>query len=171
MVKTIRGLLSLNELRRLLTEYCRKAPKYVRVETEEFEVFFYEDKIRLILKEPRERKCYYCDGTGRTGDTECWVCKGTGIEKTFLTVSAKITEYQNYPHYGTLKIEVDTEGSNPEVWKPDVQKIKNFIEAIAEKRCIIVPQGRTRKPKQMIMPLADINQKDLSSFLGGKADD
>ena len=173
MVKTIRGLLSLDELRKLLTEHCRKAPEYLRVSTETFEVFFYEDKIRLVLKEPKEGKCYYCGGTGRTDDgSKCWVCKGTGVEKSYQTiVSAKITEYKEYPHYGTLKIEVDTQGTNPEVWKPDVQKIKNFIEALAEKRCIIVPQKGAKKPKQQIMPISDISQKDLSSFFGGKTDD
>lgn len=160
MVKTIRGLLSLQQLRELLTNHVRKAPSYLRVVTEKLDVTFYDDLIRLELKEPKEETCYYCEGLGMTGETECYVCKGQGkIKVDYDRTVAVIREYENYPHYGTLKIEVQTDGRNPEVWKSEVQKIKNFIEALAEKRCIIVPETRVHSIKKIL--ITDIAQKKL----------
>lgn len=165
MVKTIRGLLTLDELKNLLTDYARKMENYTRVENDEVCIEFKDDKIKLVLKTPIERKCYYCDGTGRTGDTECWVCKGTGIDRYHETTTAYIKEYKNYPRYGMLKIEVQVDGRYPEFWKPEVEKIKAFIEKLAGKRCVIVPvQSSLTKPK--IVSLSDI-AKDLTAFMGG----
>lgn len=146
MVKTIKGLMNLNKLKQLLTDYARTAPAYFRVDTPEAEIFFYKDHVRLYLKQLDT--CPMCNGVGKYAEQICDRCEGTG-KIYWRNISAKISEYNGYPHYGTLKIEVDTQGNNPEVWKPDVEKVKAFIEKLAGERCIIIPEKhhpRTVKP-------------------------
>jgi len=165
MVKTVRGLLSLKELKQLLTDYARTLDNYTRVENDKISLIFYPDRIRIEIKEPRREECYACKGSGKWEDGKtCWLCHGTGVWQTDSRLITYITEYDEYPHYGTLKIEVHTNGTNPEIWKPDVEKIKNFIEKLAGKPCVIVPTpkgGKTSKIKAV--PLSDIHS--LTRFL------
>ena len=168
MVKTIRGLLTLKELKELLTEYARKLPAYTRVENDEISIIFQEDRIRLELRTKKERECWNCKGTGKDESGEsCWACKGTGKEEWYDRTIAYIKEYDSYPHYGMLKIEVQTDGRTPEIWKPEVEAIKTFIENLVGKKCIIVPSKGSSKP-QKVVSISDLaNQKELSQFFGG----
>jgi len=168
MVKTVRGLISLKELTAHLTDYARKLPEYTRVENDKISITFSPDRIRLELREPTEEVCYICRGSGKDEDgNPCWFCDGTGHRTYSSRLVAYIKENQNYPHYGTIKIQVETEGKNPEVWKPDVEKIRTFIENIVRKRCVIIPTRRTGKPKAI--PISDItNQQNLKQFFRGE---
>lgn len=165
MVKTIKGLLSLKEFKQLLTDYARTAPEYFRVDTPEAEIIFYGDYIRLYLKQIEA--CPKCSGTGIYATQTCDRCEGSG-KIYWRNISAKISEYEEYPHYGMLKIEVDTQGSNPELWKPDVEKVRAFIEKLAGKRCIIIPDHSNRNPPTIrkVVPIANIT-KTLRDYLGG----
>lgn len=162
MVKTVRGLLSLKEIKQLLTEYARTVPAYLRVDTPEVDIIFYNNYVRLYLKQPDE--CPACNGTGKYLDKECDRCEGTG-KIYWRNLPVKISEYKEYPHYGTLKIEVDTQGSDPDVWKPDVERVRQFIEKLAGKRCIITPEGQ-RSTFKKVTPIAHLT-KSLQDYLKG----
>ena len=168
MVKTVKGLLSLEELRGLLTEHARSLPNYKRIESETIRIDFYKDRIRIELREPKEEKCYYCDGTGKHYNFEtasydekpCSICNGTGVMQTYEPTTARIRELRE----GMLKIEVDTLGTNPEVWKPDVEKIKRFIEKLAGKPCVVIPTRRKKKPRAIDISEILRNTKTLDSY-------
>jgi RecJ-like exonuclease len=152
MVKTVKGLLTLKELKALLTKYAQTQQSYRRVVTDQADITFYENHVTLRIIEPKKEKCYYCEGTGTVGNTKCWICEGTGIRETTDEVYAKITEKD----YG-LKIEVNTNGSQPEIWKPDVEKIKNFINSLAGKPCVIIPTSKSgSKAKTQIKTISEI---------------
>jgi len=162
MVKTVRGTLPLEELKNLLTVYARKLPSYKRVVSENIVIEFDRDRLKIELREPKEEKCFVCEGTGQMTNKTCYYCDGTGKLKRYDSTSAKITEYESHPHKGLLKIEVQTDGKNAEIWKKDVGIIRDFLEKLAGKRCVIIPT-KSYIPNKSVL-IQDIKQKQLTNF-------
>ena len=46
------------------------------------------------------------------------------------------------------KIEVSTNGEDISVWKPDVDKIKAFIEDLVDEPCVIIPMTKKEQLAQ-----------------------
>jgi len=165
MIKTVYGSLDIDELKNLLFGHIRTLPSFERVDSETFEAQFRSDTVKIHICERVEETCWSCKGTGKReraydeSEVKCWVCDGTGVTHEKQGVSA----WFRLNDKGGLKIEVNTEGTKPEVWKPDVEKIQAFIEGLAGKPCITVP-SRIRKPKAI--PITDIlkNAKTLDKF-------
>jgi hypothetical protein len=153
MVKTVKGLLTLKELKALLTKYAQTQQSYRRVVTDQADITFQEDRVTLRIIDRKKEKCTLCEGTGILEENrKCWICEGTGIRETTDEVYAKITEKD----YG-LKIEVNTNGSQPEIWKPDVEKIKIFINSLAGKPCVIIPTSKSgSRAKTPIKTISEI---------------
>lgn len=141
MVKTVRGTVELGTLRDRLTEHCQKLSSYRRVESDDIEVRFFEDYIRLELRQPATGKCYHCEGTGKDydydyekgegekvpNDDPCYVCGGTGQARGYDTTIARLVK-KEHKDGAKVAIEVDTQGKKLEVWKPAVERIKTFLE-------------------------------------------
>jgi len=141
MAKTIRGKVSLDHLRGLLTEHCRKLPGYTQVRSDEFEVDFGPDAIHIKLLKPYVGECPWCEGSGKRGKGECTICDGTGKRQEHHVAQARISEYGG-KHADQLRIEVWTEGKKMEVWKPVVDKIRKFIEELVGEPCVVVPMSK-----------------------------
>lgn len=154
MVKTVQGSLGLEEIRDLLTEYARKLPSYSRVQSDTFDIRFRDESLQFTLIEATVKPCFLCKGAGIYEEEKCWSCDGSGERRdTSDSVSARLIEYDKPPRKGTLKIEVATQGTKPDIWKPDVEKIKAFIETLAGKPCVTVP---TRKGKLNAVGIREI---------------
>jgi len=146
MVKTVRGTVELETLRDRLTEHCQKLPSYRRVESDTIEVRFFSDHIRLELREqePTKQKCWHCEGTGKDYDYDygeegegkkvpnddlCPMCDGTGERYVHHTTVARLVK-KDHKSGAKVAIEVDTQGTKLEVWKPAVERIKKFLEEL-----------------------------------------
>jgi hypothetical protein len=168
MVKTVRATVDLQELKRVLMEYVRSLPSYNRVNSDTFEMTVSSGAVWIGLKEPYEADCYACDGKGKRWHEEvCSLCDGTGKRTDYRTASARITAYEG-AHAGELKVEVNTEGAKPDVWKPEVKKIKNFIEGLVGKPCVIVPMSKKEMNKIENQPPLDDKLRESLQVLEEK---
>lgn len=139
MVKTVKGSLTLDELNALLYRHIQGLPKYERVVSDTFEAVFNEESTAIFVCRRAEQVCWYCKGSGTRDNEQCWVCKGTGKTLEKKGVKARFRQKDD-----EMKIEVDTQGTNPEVWKPDVEKIQDFVEGLVGRNCITVPSRATK---------------------------
>lgn len=179
MVKTIRSSISLEDLRTRLIQYCRELPSYTRVATDGFDVHFTDRGIRIELREPKEEKCWYCDGVGKDHDWEggvkkykdepCPYCGGTGKQKVYSSTSALLVPKEKR-NGEKVAIQVNVPTTDTKRMMEEVNKIKSFIEGLVGKPCVRVPLNRKEKVALM-KPLDELLEASVEKIRDNGGED
>jgi hypothetical protein len=142
MVKTIKCTVGLERIRSVVTEFIRKLPSYDNVTSTSLDVDMRgDDRVGMTIKWPTDEECYECDGTGKFLGGVCHQCDGTG--KDYEQVTAWLEKDEKKP--GQLKIRVFTSGVDMSIWKPDVERVRQFIEGLVGQPCIVIPMSKKQQ--------------------------